>query len=61
MHAMPQDIERIAGQATALIDPAGEAFWGLAFLCWMSLRPPYYLTRAGAAKRRALHGVSVEL
>ena len=42
-----------------MVGPPGEAFkafWGLAFVVWMSLRPPpFALTRAGAARRRAEH------
>ena len=39
---------------SGMADPAGEAFWPWAGIVWMSLRPPYGMTRAGVALQRAL-------
>lgn len=41
---------------TALVDPAGDAFWWLALMFWWSLRPSFWLTRAGGARRRGQYG-----
>jgi hypothetical protein len=38
----------------AIADPGGTIFWPGTFLIWMSLRPPYEVTREGVARQRAL-------
>src|SRR5262245_33294472 len=45
----------MATLASAIVDPGGETFWSLAAIHWMTLRTPFWLTRAGAARRRELH------
>jgi hypothetical protein len=45
----------LAAVLSALIDPAGEAFWSWVLICGISLKTPFDVTRAGAARRMAEH------